>query len=200
MSFDPFRGGSDGSSLEHDDPLSNAVKQSAKAVNNQTQQQAQAVKQSFTDQLYGNVANPTAMESLDSGTDESQSGMPQQQHTQAQPQSSQHGLQPAANPEEQAKLDETRRKIAELHKKTYFDETFGEAAQQKRRQREQEEEERRQQEEQEKAEDEEQKRQAMAESLNAMSAGGKGKGPNQLGDVALNQAKTKTEVNRGSSG
>jgi hypothetical protein len=51
MPFDPFRGGGDGSSLEHDDPLTNAAKHTVKAVNNQTQQQAQAAKQTFVDML-----------------------------------------------------------------------------------------------------------------------------------------------------
>lgn len=193
MPFNPFNG--DGTSLEREDPISGAAKQAAKAVNQGTQQQAKAANQSFVDQLYGNVSSP---EALDPSAD------PLQAKTQPTA-SAPSGPMPAANPNEQSKLDETRRKLAELqslHKKTYYDVTFGETAQKKRQQREEEELQLKQQEEEEQRMKEEEEKAKMAESMQAFQSHGKnGKGPDQLSSpVAVTQAMTKTESNRGSSG
>lgn len=197
MPFDPFRGGGDGSSLEHDDPISNSAKNVTKAVSTQTQQQVQATKQTFVDMLYGNVSS---QETGDPSHDPLQAA--QQSSTPAPSPASSSGLAQAVNPGEQSKLDETRRKLAELeglHKKTYFETTFGDEAQQKRREREEEERQIKMQEEEEQQQAEADHKAAMDESLQSFTQ--KGKGPAQLSDpVALQQAKTKTEINRGSSG
>jgi hypothetical protein len=198
MSFDPFRGNGDGSSLEQEDPIGGAAKQAAKAVNNQTQQQAQAAKQSFVDQLYGNVAN--SPESLDPSADPAHALAQTGTSSQTTPTPS-GGLQQAANPNEQSKLEETRRKLAEFqkqHNETYFSKTFGEEAQ-KRAEQEAEEVRLKEQQEEEEKEAERVKREQMEESLQSFTQ--HGKGPTQLGDpVSVTQAKTKTEINRGTSG
>ncbi|MBA3724790.1 MAG: hypothetical protein H0W89_08000 [Candidatus Levybacteria bacterium] len=197
MPFNPFS--SEGTSLETGDPVSIAAKQAAKAVAQGTQQQAKAANQSFIDQLYGNVSS--SPEALDPTAD------PLKAATQMQaPPASSSGssLAPAANPSEQSQLDETRRKLQELqgqHKKNYFESTFGEEAQQKRQQREEEERQMKLQEEEEEQQREEEEKARMSESLQAFQSKGHGKGADQLSaPVAVTQAKTKTEVNRGSSG
>ena len=196
MPFNPFNG--DGTSLEQEDPISGAAKQAAKAVNQGTQQQAKATNQSFVDQLYGNVSSN---EALDPSADPLQAKSPPPSSSSAAP----SGPTPAANPNEQSKLDETRRKLAELqnqHKKSYFDSTFGEEAQKKRQQREEEELQMKAQEEEERLQKEDEERAKMEESMQAFQSHGKnGKGPDQLGaPISVTQAKTRTESNRGASG
>lgn len=200
MSFDPFGDNGEGSSLERNDPITGAVKKAGAALNQQTQQQAKAAKQSFVDQLYGNVA---PSESPDAGADPAQALA--QAQNQSAPPTANNGLMPAVNPGEQGKLDDTRRQLAEFqkqHNESYFGPTFGEEAQKRRAQTEAEEKEIKEREEQEKLEAEEAKRQQLEESLQAFAQGkDHGKGPDQLGTpVSVTQAKTRTEINRGTSG
>jgi hypothetical protein len=196
MPFDPFRGNGDGSSLEQEDPISGATKQAAKAVNSQTQQQVKAANQSFVDQLYGNVSSSEAPDGSESTPPTSSNPTPT-----AAPQS---GLMQAVNPSEQSKLDDTRRELAELqklHNEKYFEPTFGEEAQRKQQEEEEQERQLKEQEEEEKLQLEEEEKARMDESLQAFSQGNKGKGPDQLSaPIAVTQAKTKAESNRGTSG
>lgn len=203
MAFGPFQGNGDGSSLEHDDALSNATKQAVKAVNNQTSQQTQAAKQSFVDQLYGNVAN--SPEPLDPNIDPMQAAAKAQSQSAGAATAANNGLMPAVNPNEQSKLEETRRQLSEmqkLHDQNYFGPTFGEEAHKKQEQQEAAEKQEKAEQEQAELEEAEAEKQRQAESLQAFTLGkNKGKGPDQLSaPVAVTQAKTRTEINRGTSG
>lgn len=186
----------DGTSLEQEDIISGATKQAVKAVSQGTQQQAKAANQSFVDQLYGNVSSGD--ESLDPNNPAPNT--PPAQNAAAPT----VGKIPAANPNEQSQLDETRVKLAALqqqHNKSYVGRTFGEEAQQKRQEREAEEKQLEQQEEEEKLEREAAEKARMEESMQSFQQGKNSHGPAQLSDpVAVTQAKTKTEINRGSSG
>ena len=192
MPLNPFN--SDGTSLEHEDPISNAVKNTAKATQTQTVAQVKAANQSFVDQLYGN-----------------DTPAPDESHPQAAsaPSPASHAAptgQNAAMPQDQSKLDETRQKLAELqhlHKKNYAEPLFGEEAQRKRQQQEEQERQMKEQEEQEEEERKAQeKEQQDAEMESLMPHGkGQGKGRNRMTPpVAVTQSKTKTEINRGTSG
>ncbi len=196
MGFNPFHSNSEGSSFEEGNPINAGLKKKAQDAGNQASQQAKATNQTFVDQLYGNVSSSDSPEKLDPGAD------PAQAAAQIQKAASPSGPMPAVNPGEQSKLDETRQKLLELqkqHKETYFGATFGEEAQQKRREREEEERQLKEQEEEERLQQEEEEKARLAESLQSFQS--HGKGPDNLGaPVAVTQAKTRTEINRGTSG
>lgn len=202
MAFNAFGDNGEGSSLERNDPVTGAVKKAGAALNQQTQQQVKAAKQSVVDQLYGNVSSS---ESPDVSADPAQALAQAQNHSATSPIAN-NGLMPAVNPGEQGKLDETRRQLAaeaqKQHNESYYGPTFGEEAQKKRTQGEAEEKEVKERNEQEELEAKEAKRQQLEESLQAFAKGkGHGKGPDKLGTpVAVTQAKTRTEINRGASG
>jgi hypothetical protein len=193
MPLNPFN--SDGSSLEHDDPVGNAVKSTVKATNTQTVAQAKAANQSFVDQLYGNTS-PSGED-----TDPQAAANP----TTAQPQANPSAASHTPAPEDQSKLDETRQKLAalqQLHNKNYVEPTFGEEAQRKRQQEEAQERQMKEQQEQEEEELKAQKKAQNDEEIASASQGkSHGKGRNRMTQpVSVTQAKTKTEINRGSSG
>ncbi len=200
MGFNPFHSNSEGSSFEEGNPINAGLKKKAQDAGGQASQQAKAANQTFVDQLYGNVSSASP-ETLDPSGDPAQAASQMQKASAASP----SGPMPAANPGEQSKLDETRQKLMELqkqHKETYFEATFGAEAQQKRREREEEELQLKQEEEEQQQQEEEEKKARMEESMQSFQSHGKnGKGPDKLGaPVAVTQAKTKTEINRGSSG
>jgi hypothetical protein len=198
MAFNPFNS-ADGSSLEQGNPLTSSVKKAANAVSSQTVQQAQATKQSFVDQLYGNTT-PTTEETDQTG----ESGA--QQPTQAQKTPLAQAMQGgnSKTPAEQTQIDEARKKLhvlQEMHNKKYFGETFGEEAQAKRRQREEQEEQMKLQDEQEERERIAQEKENQNNTMQSISPPGKGRGRNRMSaPIAVTQAKTKTEINRGASG
>jgi hypothetical protein len=193
MPLNPFN--SDGSSLEHEDPIGGAVKSTVQATNAQATTQAKAAKQSFVDQMYGNAA-PSGED-----VDPQASANP----AAAQPQSPSAVANHTPAPEDQSKLDETRQKLAalqKLHNKNYVEPTFGEEAQRKRQQEEEQERQMKEQQEQEEEELKAQEKAQKDEEIASASQGkGQGKGRNRMSQpVSVTQAKTKTEINRGSSG
>lgn len=193
MPFNPFN--SDGSSLEHDNPVVDVTKKTANAATTQTTQQVKASNQSFVDQLYGNVAPAT------DETDPTAQAV-------SQPKTPMSNVAASAvmqntipkTPVEQAQIDEARKRLEMLqHNKAYFDVTFGEEAQAKRRQEEEEERQAKLQEEEEEKQREADEKARQDEEMASFQQHGKGQ--NKLADpVAVTQAKTKTEINRGSTG
>lgn len=197
MPFNPF-GDADGSSLERGDPVTQGVKQATKALTGQAAQQAQAAKQSFIDQLYGNVST------ADPETDQTGETGSTQQNPQQKAQAAASAMGGGKTPSEQSQLDDARRRLQELqegHKKTYYEATFGEEAQRKRQQREEEERQMKLQEEEEEAQRKAQEKAQQDDSLQSFMPAGKGQGRNRMSaPIAVTQAKTKTEINRGASG
>lgn len=207
MAYNPLHSNSEGSSFEQGNPLTTAIKKPTQAASDAAIKQAQQQKQSFIDQLYGNVSSAPSEDSPDAN------GLPQL------PQQSQtHGASgqaaalaqqaaQAKTPEEQAQIEEARKKLQELqshHKSEYYEKTFGEG-EQGRKKREQEEEQEKQmklQEEEEKRQQEEEEKARQAESLAMPSGKGGQKGRNRMSmpPLAVTQSQTKAESNRGTSG
>jgi hypothetical protein len=193
MPLNPFN--SDGSSLEHEDPIGSAVKSTVQSTNTQATTQVKAANQSFVDQLYGNAAP--------SGEDTDPHAAPNP--ATAQPQATPSAAAHTPAPEDQSKLDEARQKLAalqRLHNKNYVEPTFGEEAQRKRQQEEAQERQMKEQQDQEEEELKAQKKAQNDEEIASSSQGkSHGKGRNRMTQpVSVTQAKTKTEINRGSSG
>ena len=191
----------DENSLETGNPVSNAAKAVTNAVVKPTAAQLKA-DQTFVDQLYGNVTP-----SEDSG-DPAAVVQKAQSAAGANPQqaASATGLQGPAMPEDQAKLEETRKKLESLHHKNYYEPTFGEEAQRKRQQEEEQEKQMKEQEEQEKLEMEAQEKQQQAQEMGSFGPQGKasgqpgGRGKAVMKPLSVMQSQTKTESNRGSTG
>lgn len=205
MPFNPFNG-SDGPSFESPDGLAQKVQQTTKNLSAAAQQQAQATKKSFVDQLYGNTSSteedPTAPESGGQQTDQLQK-IQQQMGTNAP---SGDISTTSKTPEEQAQIEMLRKK---LHKENYFDyeqKTVSEEAVLKVSHEKEQEWEQKQQEEAEEAQRKEEEKAQREESMDALEpagkgAKGKGNGRSRMSrPIALDRAKTRTEINRGTTG
>lgn len=209
MSFPKLGGHSEASSLETDNPVERGLKEAGKAVGQEIGKQAQETKQTFLDQLYGNVpssekAGPNISPDQIKGGDG------------ASLQGEAHGLDQAANPADQGRLDEARQKLAAIERQSksdYITKTFGEqdhidaalgkTAEQKMIQHDEEDRQRAEQERQEEEEAEEAKKQQMNDSLQSLQSNskGKGKGPDQLGaPLEVTKAQTSTERRNSSVG
>jgi hypothetical protein len=204
MLSDPW--GNDENSLETDNPLSSGIKQIGAAVVKPTAAQIQA-KRAFTDALYGNVT-PSSADTDGPTADIAGAGAAHkaQSSSGATPQQAAGQLQGPAMPEDQAKLEETRKKLESLHMKTYFDPTFGEEAKKKQ---EAATDQAKQDEKREAEEAEELKRQKeaqMSEELNNFSAQKKAAGQPGgstkavMKPLSVVQSQTKAESNRGANG
>ncbi len=167
------------------------VKQAATTAVKATAAQAKAAAKTFVSQLYG-ASDPTTA-TVDDQTDAVPNAAPQMQpHQQAishmPPQPSQKSALPTKNPAKQAKIEETRRKLAQTHTSNYYlnmagDVTNLESDVRKR------EEERKQADEQRKQqiEEEEKKLEELKEQQK--------KEP-----ISVTRARNKAESNRGASG
>ena len=204
MAFN-VNGGSDGPSFENPDALGKKVQQSVKNVSASAQQQAKASKKSFIDQLYGNTV-PSGEDSDVTESGGQQSNTAQKIQQQMGNSSSADVSNIAKSPEEQAQIAILRKK---LHKENYFDyETktvSEEAVLAVAHQRDQEWQER-QQEEAEEAQKEAEEKAQREEAMGATEPAGKsaktrGNGRNRMSrPIALERAKTRTEINRGTTG
>lgn len=208
MPFNPFSNDAEETSFEQGSPVTQAAKNVTKAAVSAASSQAKATTQAIVNQLYGipspaepgtdesnpqtiNHANPAQMAGAKSGSAANA--------TQTQPL------------EEQAKLEKLRQELFGNYSAKFKSaqnnvgnlvtdvEQEMEKARQERKRRE---EERKQQEEEEARQREEAKR-AQQQEQSAAPAGKKTGvmfGKKQQQPVALRQAKTKTEINRGTTG
>ena len=206
-----FNSNDEDTSFERGNPISQAAKTTAKAINAQSQQQQKAFSDAIKKQLYG---DQTATDQT-SGVDESGNATPNATNPNASAvgQIPQQRRSPEEtgekSPEEQAKMEKVRRELFGNYAakfKTAQNGPFGittdveqemEKARQERKQKE--EERKREQEEEERRKKEEEERQKA--ELGPITPPGKGGGRNKMQQpIALTQAKTKTEINRGTSG
>ncbi len=202
MPFNPFNG-SDGPSFESPDGLSQKVQQTTKNVSAAAQQQVQATRKSFVDQLYGNISS----EGENSDTSEGAQQQMQQAQKQLGDTASSGDISNAAKtPEEQAQIEMLRKR---LHKENYFDyeqKTVSDEAVLKVSQEKEQEWQTRQQEEEEEAQRKEEEKAQREEAMGGVEPAGKGmkgkgNGRNRMSKpIALERAKTRTEINRGASG
>ncbi|MGH7204091.1 MAG: hypothetical protein ACREHC_06625 [Candidatus Levyibacteriota bacterium] len=190
MAFNPFSNDSEDTSFEQGNAINQSAKNAVKAVTVQAQQQQKALTKSIVDQLYG-VTPPSP--DKNSQQKEKPPGMEtiEKQMTQ--------------NPGDEKQLEEARKKLQEfqrLHKDTYFNPTLGDGAQKKQEQEQQQKKQLKLQEEEEERQAKAEEKAAQEESLAAAAAPrGKNTGRNRMSKpIALTQAKTKTEINRGTSG
>lgn len=200
--FNPFSSDNEDTSFEQGLPVNQTAKNVAKTVSSQVQAQAKAAQKALMDQLYG----PSDSSGQDQGTDEANP-----QHVDLTNTANRMTVAHAANkgsntnqnqtPDEQAKLEKIRR---ELFAKNYSGQ-FGveQQIEKARKEREQREQQLKQQDEEEQQRKEAEKKQMEEEGGALLPAGkktGSMFGKKQQQPIALTQAKTKTEVNRGASG
>lgn len=126
MPFNPFNSNSEGSSFEQGNPLANAVKKKVQDTSAAAVQQAKQQSQSFTDQLYGNVI-ASSEESLDANgvPAASQNSKPVASYGNTQASLAQQAAL-AKTPQEQAQIEEARKKLQELtgqHKSSKLNQT-----------------------------------------------------------------------------
>jgi hypothetical protein len=207
----PFNNNSEDTSFEQGSPVTQAVKNATKATSVQANIQAQATTQAIVDQLYG-VSDSTP---TDAGTDEANTQHTDSSNAAIRAVSSQSGAQKSSNsnqtPEEEAKMEKIRHELFGNYSGKFQSAQNGahglntnldqemEKARQERKQKEQQREQE-QEEEEEKQRLEAEKAQ-MDEGLGSLMPQGKNTGRNRMKQpVALTQAKTKTEINRGATG
>ena len=192
MAFNPWGNNDENTSFEQGSPITQTTKNAAKAVSSQVAQQQKAFSKSLNDQLYG----PSTDASNQQGDAAAKKDQPPSMAT------IQKQMPQSTGDEKQ--LEETRKKLQEFqrqHRDTYFNPTMGEEAHKKQ-------EAEKKQQEQEQLQEEEAKRQQLTEeqaaqeqNLGGVAPHGKTTGRNRMQKpVALTQAKTKTEVNRGTTG
>ncbi|MGH9856474.1 MAG: hypothetical protein ACRD4B_01400 [Acidobacteriota bacterium] len=227
MAFNTFNN-SEESSLERGNPVTNTTKTAAKAVSAQAAQQAKDAKKAadsqIVDFLYGNTVT-------EEGTDENKtklSTITQQLAPTQKPASNSSQANPAASGDD-AKLEQTRERLASLHapqqagasglhrnqmpdnirRRDYFEETFGENAWRRRDQEKKQELQQKEQEEEEKKQQEEEEKRQREEEMMDMQNRGNQKGRNLMGkkasttlttSIALKRAQTKAESSRGTVG
>jgi hypothetical protein len=191
MPFNPFSNDSENTSFEQGNPINQTAKNAAKAASTQATQQQQALSKAIVDQLYGVSTDANNKQAEDAA-----------KKTQQAPGMQTISKQMNLNPDDQNQLEEARKKLHELQRmhKNYYEENLGEAAQKKRAQAEEQEKQLKLQEE---AEDERRKAEEKAAQEENLAAGPQGKtgSRNRMSPpVAVTQAKTKTEINRGTTG
>ncbi|HEX8932343.1 MAG TPA: hypothetical protein VF810_04260 [Patescibacteria group bacterium] len=181
-----------------------AVKQVTGTVVKQTAKQAQQAAQSFVNQLYG------ATDTQAAGDQKTDTAAPlagiQKPPTSSQVQQSASGspLSTAA-PEEQAKIEKTRRELQQTHTGSYVVPTLGKIGdleadirkeEEKRKQEEQKKKQEEAEEEQQKLQEKQQREQEFI-----MPSGKMAGGRNRMKQpISVTRAKTKAEINRGASG
>jgi len=193
--FNPFSDDHEDTSFEQGSPLNQTARNAAKAASSQTQAQVQASNKAIVDQLYGFIdpTNPTE--------DDQQANDAAKQHSQNShgQQANQANTSSANTPEEQAKIEKIRRELfAKTHGGQFSIEQQMEKARKEREQKEQQL--KQQEEEEERQKLEAQKAQQEEFAMPAGKKTGMVMGKKQQQPVALTQAKTKTEINRGASG
>lgn len=203
MGFGSFSN-DENNSFEQGLPLNQAAKNAAKVAVSQTKTQADDTTKAILDQLYG----PGTPSGQDQGTDEANPAHTDQSNSATRAVTTHGGMANKSSntnsnqtSEEQTKLEKIRR---ELFAKNYggqfgVDQEMAKA----RREREEKEKQREKEEEEEKQRLEAEKAQ-MDEGLGSLLPAGKKTGAmfgkKQQQPIALRQAKTKTEINRGTSG
>lgn len=206
MAFNPLNSNSEDTSFETGNPLTQAAKNIAKAASTQTQAQIKASNKAIVAQLYG--VTPTEQEQATDNANPLASAQTNQPNTQGQQQVGNSNT--SKSPEENATMEKIRRELfgnyaskfksasnAQPGMITTDVEQEMEKARQERKQKEaqwkqQEEEESRQREE---AEQEKKKDVMPSGKKTGMMYGRKQQQP-----IELERAKTRTEVNRGTTG
>ena len=207
--FNPFNNDTEDTSFERGSPVSQAAKNISQAAQKQADDAIKKANDEIIAELYGS-STPAVQ---DQGTDEANT-----QHTDASNaatrMASTHAgvsktakVNPNQTPEEQAKMEKIRKELFGTYSAKYLSAQNGaqniitnvEMEMDKARQeRKQEEEQRKQEEEQEEQRKKEEEEKAKKEFLSPL---GKNAGRNRMGEpVALRIAKTKTEINRGTTG
>lgn len=204
MPSNPFSTDSEDTSFEQGAPITQAAKNAAKATSTQADAQIQAANKAIVDQLYG----PT--QGQDQGTDESN---PQNADHTNSSRGAHIGAKKTTNPnqtpEEEAKMERIRHELFSNYSSKFKSAQNGahgivtdleQEMEKARKEREQKEQQRKQEEEEQQQKNEEEKAQ-MDDSLGSLMPEGKHTGRNRMKQpVAVTMAKTKTEINRGSSG
>ncbi|MGI8420092.1 MAG: hypothetical protein ACR2LN_05625 [Candidatus Levyibacteriota bacterium] len=189
MAFNPFSNDSEDTSFEQGNAINQSAKNAVKAVTAQAQQQQKALTKSIVDQLYG-VTPPSP--DKDSKQKEKPPGMETIEKQLPQ------------NQGDEKQLEEARTKLQEfqrLHRDTYFNPTMGDEAQKKQEQENQQQKQSKLQEEEQEQQRKTEEKAAQEENLAATAPRGKSTGRNRMSKpIALTQAKTKTEINRGTTG
>lgn len=192
MAFNPFSSNDEDSSFERGSPIQQGAKNVVKATATQVQQQQKAFSKALTDQLYGpstDANNPqegqVAQKDPTPGMETIQKQMPN-------------------DPGNEKQLEETRKKLQELqrqHKEEYYEKTLGDSARKKIQQEEQQKEQEKLQTEEARQQQEAEEKASQEQNLGGIAPQGKTTGRNRMQKpVALTQAKTKTEINRGTTG
>jgi len=214
--FNPFSNDTEDTSFEQGSPVTQAAKNVTKAATAKAQDDAKAFAAAMRDQLYG----PSTSQDPDPGTDETNTGHTDNSNAASRAMAHAGGgahntsnpnANPNQTPEEQAKMERIRHELFGQYSSKFRSAQNGavnittdleqemEKARQERKRKE--EERKREEEEEEKRKKEEEARKNQDQL--AMPAGkktGMQMGKKQQQPVALTQAKTKTEINRGSSG
>ncbi len=202
-----FNFNSDNNSFEQGNPLTQAAKTVTKAVSSQTATQVKASSQAIADQLTGDTHSSPEIDEA-----QAKQTQPSQSSPTPAPQGSQHTGDATKAPDEQAKMERIRRelfgnyaskfKTASNAQPGMITTDVEQGMEKARQEREQHDEQRRrdhEEEEQQRAQAEQEKRNEGTTQAQGKSKGG-GKTRMQPPQTEVDKAKTKTEINRGTTG
>ncbi|HVA96077.1 MAG TPA: hypothetical protein VND99_00315 [Candidatus Acidoferrales bacterium] len=207
--FNPFNNDDEGASFEQGMPVSQAAKNVAKAATAQASQQVKDDTKAIVDQLYG--LTPSGQDQ-DTDNDDPQAAAGQHTSNTGGAQSKTASGNTNQSPEEQAKMEKIRSELfanysmkfksaqnaAGINSATIGLDQEMEKARQMRKQKEEQRKQEEEEEERRKKEEEEKKKEEVA--LPAGKKTGSMFGKKQQQPMAVQLARTKTEVNRGTSG